>query len=319
VGDILTAFLTEMDGFKSQPDRPVFVLAATNYEVEQGRARSLDAAILRRFDRKILVDLPTRPERERYIRMKASKYETVCLSDEQIENIAMRSTNMSLADLESVFELALRNSIKSKDYKVDDKCFDEAFESFNGGEEKKWDAALLERTARHEAGHALISWASGDKPSYVTVVSRAGYGGYMQPADDEGKFVYTKAELISDIRCSLAGRAAELVYYGPEDGITTGASSDLRKATKLCERMICSFGMDEKLGLSTIDESALSGPYYPAIRERVNEILSAELAEARRIIADNTAAIDELVKALMDKNQLRDDEIDEIFSRHVKK
>lgn len=319
VGDILTAFLTEMDGFKSQPDRPVFVLAATNFEVEQGRARSLDAAILRRFDRKVLVDLPTRPEREQYIRMKAKKHSTVTLSDEQIENIAMRSTDMSLADLESVFELALRNSIKSKDYKVDDKCFDEAFETFNGGEIKKWDASGLQRTARHEAGHALVNWLAGEKPSYLTIVSRGNHGGYMQHSDDEGKGVYIKSELLSLIRASLGGRAAEMVYYGAENGVSTGAASDLYKATKLCERMICEFGMDEKLGLSVIDAKMLGGAYYPIIRDRINEILSAELNTAIKQIEDNRQAIDALVDALVKKNQLRENEIDEILSKTANK
>ncbi len=318
-GDVLTAFLTEMDGFKSQPDKPVFVLAATNYEIEQGKGKTLDAALLRRFDRKILVDLPNKPERERFIRQKVAKNKNVSLSDEQIDNIAIRSTNMSLADLESIFELALRDSIKAKNYIVDDKCFENAFESYNSGEIKKWDISQLERTARHEAGHALLCWLSGETPSYLTIVARASHGGYMQHNTDETKGIYTKEDLLSRIRTSLAGRAAEVVYYGVEDGISTGPSGDLQSASSIAEQMICVYGMDEKIGLSTTDLSHIDSSYYSKIKERINEILLIELNNAKKAISDNKLALDKLVEVLMEKNQLKGKEIDKILSTYVSK
>lgn len=318
-GDVLTAFLTEMDGFKTQSDKPVFVLAATNYEVEQGKGKSLDPALLRRFDRKILVDLPNKPERERYIRLKVSKNKNVSLSDEQIDNIAIRSTNMSLADLESIFELALRNAIKSKDYVVDDACFENAFESYNSGEVKKWDITQLERTARHEAGHTLLCWLSGETPSYLTIVARGSHGGYMQHANTENKGVYTKEELLARIRVALAGRAAEVVYYGDKDGISTGASGDLQTATSIAEQMVCSYGMDEKIGLGTVEYSAHSSPYFSQIRDRVNEILKEEFEKAKAAISENRKAMDKLVDVLLVKNQLKGKEIDEILSGLAKR
>ena len=103
-----------MDGFKTDSTKPVFVLAATNYDVEPGGSRSLDPALLRRFDRRIYVDLPNKEERKRYIEMKAAKNGIIVISPEQIDNIAMRSTGMSLAELESVFEMALRSAIRSE-------------------------------------------------------------------------------------------------------------------------------------------------------------------------------------------------------------
>lgn len=314
--DVLTAFLTEMDGFKNDTSKPVFVLAATNYEVEAGKGKSLDPALLRRFDRRIYVDLPNKDERCRYLKMKISKHKNVELSDEQINNIALRSTGMSLAELESVFEMALRNAIRTGG-RITDASFEEAFETFSSGEKKEWAADTLLRTARHEAGHALLSWLWGDKPSYVTVVARGDHGGYMQHGDGEDKGIYLKSELLTKIRTSLAGRAAELVYYGDDAGVSTGASGDIYSATKLCERMICNYGMDDKFGLAFINENALSFSSASEIRERVNEVLSAELELAKQTIAKNSEAMDKLVCALMERNHLKGGEIDEIFSEYA--
>ena len=310
-GDILTALLTEMDGFNTDTTKPVFVLAATNYGVEPGNGKSLDGALLRRFDRRIYVDLPNKDERRRYLEMKLSKNSSVKLSAEQLDNIAMRSTGMSLAELESVFEMALRSAIRSDSGTVGDAEFEEAFETFNSGEKKQWSPDSLIRTARHEAGHALICWLCGEKPTYITVVARGDHGGYMQHANSEDKGSYTKPELLDRIRTSLGGRAAELVYYGNPDGISTGASGDLQSATRLAEHMICSYGMYEDIGLSTrqLDDSAPE-----AVRDSVNKILSEELEKAVEIIDKNRAAIDKMVDALMEHNHLKENEIDEIFS-----
>ena len=317
--DVLTAFLTEMDGFKTQSDKPVFVLAATNYDIEPSAGKALDAALLRRFDRKILVDLPNKPEREKFIRLKASKNKNIVLSDEQIDNIAIRSTNMSLADLESIFELALRDAIKSKDYVVNDGCFENAFESYNSGEVKKWDISELERTARHEAGHALLCWLSGETPSYLTIVARGSHGGYMQHGGNENKGLFTKEELLSRVRTSLAGRAAEVVYYGETEGISTGASGDLQSATRLIEQMICVYGMDETIGLSTINFNNLNSDYYSKIRDRVNQVLSIEFEKAKNAISKNIDVMNDMVQTLMEKNHLKGNEIEAIFSKGSKK
>jgi len=311
--DILTAFLTQMDGFNTDTSKPVFVLAATNFDVEPGGKKSLDPALLRRFDRRIYVDLPSKEERKQYLEMKLCKNSMVQLSPEQIDNIALRSTGMSLADLESVFEMALRNAIRSESGIVGDEAFEEAFETFNSGEKKEWNPETLKRVARHEAGHALLYWLSGEKPSYLTIVARGNHGGYMQHGDHEDKAIYTKKELLARIRTSLGGRAAEIAYYGAEDGMSTGASNDLYQATRLAEQMICSYAMDATVGMSYIDPERID----PAIREKVNAILEEQLALAVQTIKDNQGAIDTMVDVLMDKNHLKEKEIDEIFSTNV--
>ena len=315
--DILTAFLTEMDGFHADPTRPVFVLAATNYSVDPGKGKSLDPALLRRFDRRLYVDLPNKEERRQYLELKLGQNPAVVLSPEQLDNIAMRSTGMSLAELEGVFEMALRAAIRSESGVVTDAEFEEAFETFNSGEKKTWSPETLERTARHEAGHALLCWLSGDKPSYLTVVARGDHGGYMQHADNEGKMLYTRSELRGRIITSLAGRAAEIVYYGDEDGISTGASGDLQNATRTAENMICYYGMDDSVGMSFVDVRSADAAYVGSIRARVNEILAECMQEAIRTIHQNREAIDALVEALLSRNHLKGNEIDEILQSKI--
>ena len=314
-GNVLTAFLTEMDGFNTDTTKPVFVLAATNSSIERGSKYRLDPAILRRFDRKIFVDLPNKGEREQYLRAKMADNPNITLSEEQIENIAMRSTGTSIADLESIIELAIRNSIRSKNYIVTDESFEEAFESYNDGEAKKWNTELLLRTARHEAGHALICYDSGEIPSYLTIVARGDHGGYMQHDDSEEKYLYTKNELLAKIRTALGGRAAEIVYYGESGGLSTSVSGDLATATSLAEQMICNYGMDEEFGLAVLDRSSLmNSSYYETVRKRLNEILSDEFNKAVGIIGKNRAAMDALVDALIQRNHLNGREIAHILT-----
>ncbi|MBQ6921463.1 MAG: cell division protein FtsH, partial [Clostridia bacterium] len=119
------------------------------------------------------------------------------------------------------------------------------------------------------------------------------------------------------IRTSLAGRAAEVVYYGETDGISTGASGDLQSATSLAEQMICVYGMDEDIGLSTINIRESDSLYYSKIRDKINKILSVEFEKAKKAISDNINAMNNLVKVLMEKNHLKSNEIEKIFSGNL--
>ncbi len=318
--EVLTAFLTEMDGFKNDITRPVFVLAATNFDVEPGGAKSLDPALMRRFDRRVYIDLPNREERIKYIHMRIDGNKAFDLGQDEINNIAIRSTGMSLAELASVIELSLRTAIRDGNMKVTDDIFEEAFETFNSGEKKQWDASQLERVARHEAGHAFLCWMSGETPSYLTIVARGDHGGYMQHDDEEGKAIYTKDELLAKIRTSLGGRASEIVYYGEKDGISTGASGDLESATNIASHIICSYGMDDNFGLAVIDQQAArSGDLSGEVRKEVNKILSDEMRNAIKLIEENKPAIDALVEQLLVNNHLTGNEIKEIFEKNTAK
>ncbi|MBQ8762728.1 MAG: AAA family ATPase [Clostridia bacterium] len=317
---ILTEFLNQMDGFKTDAKKPVFVLAATNFEVEPGTSKSLDAALLRRFDRHIYIDLPDKKARIAYINMKIKDKPIFNISGEEIENIAVRSTGMSLAQLASVFEFSMRIAIRENKNEVDDGVLEEAFESFIFGEEKKWDISELENTAYHEAGHAFLCWYNGETPSYLTVVARGNHGGYMFHGDTENRGTYTKAMLLNRIRTALGGRASELVFFGDENGLTTGPSSDLRNATAIAKNIVCNFGMDDNIGLAVVQENELStGAMSQQIRDAINNILKTELENAKKILADNRKAVEKIVEELLQKNHLTTNEIDRIFSAYATK
>ncbi len=308
----LTAFLTEMDGFSTDPARPVFVLAATNFDVEPGSAKSLDAALMRRFDRTIYVDLPDKNDRIKYLKLRREGSIALDISDELIDNIAVRSTGMSLALLDSVIELSLRSAVRQGNSKVTDSIFEEAFETFNSGEVKKWDASQLQRVARHEAGHAFMCWHGGETPAYLTVVARGKHGGYMTKEINEDKGLYTKEELLANVRTALGGRAAELVYYGENGGLSTGAGGDLISATRTAQSMVCFYGMDDEYGIAVYEEGvSLSSEAKTA----VNRILTEQLNETVRIISENKDKIDALVEILMTKNRMTGAEIEAVIGK----
>ena len=308
----LNALLTEMDGFSVDPKRPVFVLAATNFDVEEGKGGIgvIDPALARRFDRKILVDLPNEEERDELLRLLLSQSAGNAVTDEMIARTARRAVGMSPANLTAVADLANRMAVKAGK-PLDDAILDEAFELTRHGEKKDWGYETLERVARHESGHAFLCCMAGRTPAYLTIVARGSHGGYMEhDAGDIGP-LSTKQELLGRIRTSLAGRASELVYYGPEGGISTGASGDLEHATRTAAAMLCAYGMDEDFGLAAMDPGqALKDP---AFRARVNQILRTELETAVSLIEANRRKIDRLVDALLAKNKLTGPEMEEIL------
>ncbi|MEA5060791.1 MAG: AAA family ATPase [Candidatus Pelethousia sp.] len=311
----LNALLTEMDGFAVDPTRPVFVLAATNFEVEEGQGGmgTIDGALARRFDRKILVDLPNAGDREQYLRMMLKKNKTHRVSEEMIRRLASRSTGMSLANMASVLELASRMAVKQVS-PLTDAILDEAYEITKHGAKKEWGYDYLERVARHESGHAFLCYLGGNTPAYLTIVARGGHGGYMEHSGEDMGPLSTKEQLINRIRTSLGGRAAEIAYYGEEDGVSTGASGDLESATRVARAMICNYGMDEAFGMAVLSpEEATRGPLAARVSERVSEIIRAEMAETIRIIRQNKPRIDRMVAALMEKNKLTKEEMEALL------
>ena len=305
-GDVVNALINEMDGFSTNTSRPVFVLAATNFDVSFGHKSALDPALLRRFDRRIFVDLPNRQERTTFIknRISNSKQE---LSNSIIKNIALRSTGMSLAELESVIDFALRSMLQRGQSQLTDQLFDEAFETYRFGEKTDWDEALLKRVAIHEAGHAVLSYLCGNKPTYITVSGRSNFGGYMQ--SDSTTMVHTKKHLLGNIRTALAGRAAEVVFFGEEEGVSTSAMADIKDATQVAMQMITAYGMSTEHGIMFDDN--------PAREETIqlcNNILADEFDSALAIINENYDKVQRLADALISKNHLIGQEIEKILT-----
>ena len=203
-------------------------------------------------------------------------------------------------------EMANRIAIKANTV-LDDNALDEAYETVVHGSKKEWGIEYLERVARHEAGHALMNYLSGNTPVYLTIIARGDHGGYMEHSTEESGPLMTKRELLNRIGTALGGRAAELVYYGAEEGLSTGASGDLRSATNIAVAMIQSYGMDSDYGLY-VGETDLAN--NSEVKEKIRSILASEMDKAMENIAANRSRIDRLVEQLLKKNKLTANEIE---------
>lgn len=310
----LNALLSEMDGFSTDIKRPVFVLAATNFNVAESNdsVNVLDPALIRRFDRKILVGLPNKRNRFDYLKSKLQVNDQV--TDHMLERLSERSFGFTIADLDMVMKkgwIIASNNEKP----LDDDQLEEAFELISHGAKKDVEMEHTERVAWHEAGHAYMAYLAGSSPSYLTVVARNNHGGYTEENREETIFTLkTKDELLKRVRIFLAGRAAEMVYYGSKEGLSTGCSDDLQKANHLVRMMICSYGMDEESGLIILTKKeATQGPLAEKIAGRISIILQDELEQTIQIIKKAQPAITRLVNRLKEKNKLDRDEIEEIL------
>lgn len=307
---MLNALLTEMDGFSSEGNlkRPVFVLAATNYGVDESSSiASLDEALIRRFDSRIRVDLPNKDERCRYIRLVLNKKKINNIPDSVINNLADRSAGQSLAILQNILDLAFRNAVRDK-RKVQEGDLLNALEDFLYGEKREHTPEYYWEVAVHETGHALISYLEGRKPAYITIESRGNYGGYMQSESDEDINNLTKDMLIGRIRTCLAGRAAENVFFGSEKSMNTGASSDLKQASNYAFGMLCTYGMEKGQYFILTKEEMLRSPMAQKYVDRINEIIGAEMEHTVSVIKEQKTLVEKIAKELLAKNHLTGDE-----------
>ncbi len=154
-------------------------------------------------------------------------------------------------------------------------------------------------------------WLSGWWPAYVTVVARGGHGGYLAPCAEEieRRESRTRDELLADIRVSLGGRGAELIRYGPDQGLSTGASQDLEKATASARAIVCRYGMDQEFGLIVTPElmkyeAALSSPVYLKVNESANRILSEQMDGTLELLAEHREHLDALATTLVENERL---------------
>jgi len=310
---MLNALLTEMDGFASDNKKPVFVLAATNYGVsdESDGIAALDPALLRRFDNKIYVDLPNKEERGIYIRRLLEKKKDINISDVIIDNLADRTTGQSLAVLQNIIELAIRNAAKNN-AELQDNDLLEALEEYLYGEKKERTPEYYRSVAIHETGHAYIYYLTGGMPSYITIESRGNFGGYMQHESSEDVPSYTKQDLLGKIRTSLAGRAAEEVFFSKEEAINTGASSDLRQATHYAFQMVCSYGMGDYHMLTLTREEILKSALAETYIRQVDNILQQEMKKTVALVEENKEIIKAIADELVSRNHLTGDEFKEI-------
>ena len=226
---------------------------------------------------------------------------------------------MSIANLESIIESAARIALKAAS-SITPAHLDEALEVIRFGETRPRSRDEVMRTARHEAGHTIMYWLSGWWPTYVTVVSRGDHGGYMAHSAEEieNRGIRTKEQLLASIRVCLGGRAAELIYYGEDEGLSTGPSSDLLNATNQARDIICRYGMDQDFGLIVTSElmkyeGGLSSPIHQQINKGISSILSEQMKLTQQLLTENRKYLDAVSDALADTERLAKEELQDIL------
>lgn len=318
---VLNMLLTQMDGFEQHSNAPVFVVAATNFSVEVSdnpMGGGLDPAFLRRFGNKILVDQPNKDEKmqflEKRLKVKGVSVLNNLVTEDGMRNVAERTPGESLGILENILALSFRNAARNGK-QLDDELLDEAMEEYYYGEKKKRDEEQAYRTAVHEASHAYIYSLSGKKPTYLTVISRGNFGGYMQREDEEDKGTISKEECRWSIRTNLAGRIGEIVVFGDDAALNTGASADLRNASSLAMKMLTSFGMQEGHMFTLSREELIQSNLMPVYVERAEEILKQEEKACYELVEKGKDKIIAMAKALLEKNHLNQEEIAELLEK----
>lgn len=315
----LNQLLAEMDGFDT--DKGLLLLAATN------RPEILDPALLRpgRFDRRIIVDKPDLKGRVDVLKVHSKDVkmdETV-----DLEAIALATSGAVGSDLANMINEAAINAVKNGRHVVSQSDLFEAVEVVLVGKEKK-DRIMNEEERRivsyHEVGHALVSALQKDSEPVqkITIVPRTmGALGYVLQTPEEEKFLNTKKELETMIVGLLAGRAAEELVF---DTVTTGASNDIERATKIARAMVTQYGMSERfglMGLESIQHRYLDGRAVmncgentaSEIDAEVMQMLKGAYEEAKRLLSENRDALDKIAAFLIEKETITGKEFMEIF------
>ena len=312
----LNQILVEMDGFEA--DTNVIVIAATN------RADVLDPALLRpgRFDRHVTISLPERKDREAILKVHFKNKPTDDTVD--LDKLAAKTAGSSGADLANIANEAAIIAARRNSKKVSNDDLTEAFEKVAIGPERK--AKVMndhekELTAYHEAGHAIVGHVlpDSDPVHKITIIPRGGTGGvtwFLPPEDRSYTNVYEFKDILAR---ALGGRIAEKLIYG-NDGITTGAGSDLRHAAKVARNMIVEQGMGSKLrdqvfhednGGMVFDKITHDRPYSEATAQEIDNEVEALIKEAsvraETILSKNRAVLEKLKDALL-KNETLEEE-----------
>jgi len=308
----LNQLLVEMDGF--DPNSGVIMIAATN------RPDVLDPAILRpgRFDRQIVVDLPDAKGREAILKIHAKGKPLD--SDVDLATIAKRTPSFSGADLANSLNEAALLAARRNRPRITMEEIEEALDRVMVGPARKSRVMLAkerEITAYHEAGHAIVGelLENCDPVHKVTILPRGMALGITWSLPDTDKVHVSKSELMDDITMSLGGLVAEEVVFGER---WTGASSDLQRVTRIARAMICEYGMSERLGTLAIgrrsrnpflgrdvyEDRDYSEEVARMIDEEVRTIVDTCHAKATEILQEKREIMDELVKALLERETL---------------
>jgi cell division protease FtsH len=308
----LNQILVEMDGFET--DTNVIVMAATN------RPDILDPALLRpgRFDRRVVLDLPDIADREAILKVHAKKKPLA--KDVSLRRVAERTPGFSGADLNNLLnEAAILAARRNKKIVEMDELLESIEKVMLGPERRSRIISDKEKkiTAFHEAGHALVAHflPHTDPVSKVSIIARGQAGGYTLKLPTEDRHYFSKTEFIEEIGVMMAGYLAEKEIFGE---VTTGATSDLRSATRLARKLITDYGMSENLGPRTFgekDELIFLGREIHEQRdysEKIAEEIDREITDfievgsklAKKIIVEKREYLDKIVDKLIEKETL---------------
>ncbi len=311
----LNQLLSEIDGFDS--NKGIVCLAATN------RPEILDKALLRpgRFDRQIIVDRPNLQGRLDTLKVHTRKIKLS--EDVDLRKIAQATAGAVGADLANLVNEAALRAVRKGRKLVNQEDLLVSFETVIAGTEKK-NTVLTDMEKRlvsyHEVGHALVAALEkhAQPVSKITIVPHtSGALGYTMQMPEEEKFLNTADELYTELRTLLGGRAAEQVVFGVK---TTGASNDIQRATALARSMVAQYGMSEEIGLmapATVNNNYLDGQAYldcsqetsAKVDAEVQKLLNRSYAEAKQLLTDNRALLDEVALYLLAKETITGDEL----------
>ena len=321
----LNQLLVEMDGFGV--NEGIIVMAATN------RVDILDPAILRpgRFDRKVTVGTPDIGGREEILKVHAKNKPLA--EDVDLKQVAQTTAGFTGADLENLLNEAAISAAKEGRGFVKQADIQKSFVKVGIGAEKK-SRIISEKekkiTAYHEAGHAILFHVLPDVgPVYTVSIipTGAGAAGYTMPLPEKDEMFLTKGRMLQDIMVSLGGRIAEEIIF---KDITTGASSDIKRATKVARRMVTRFGMSENVGVICYDEDddavfigrdlahakAHSEAVAGVIDIEVKAIIDDCYAKAKDLILQHEDVLHACAELLLDKEKIGREEFEALFVKN---
>ena len=318
----LNQLLVEMDGFGV--NEGIIVMAATN------RVDILDPAILRpgRFDRKVAVGTPDVGGREEILKVHAKNKPLG--DDVNLQQLAQTTAGFTGADLENLLNEAAIIAAKENRSFIANKDVKRAFVKVGIGAEKK-SRIISDKekkiTAYHEAGHAILFHVLPDVgPVYTVSIIPTGVGaaGYTMPLPEKDEMFATKSRMLQDIMVSLGGRIAEEIIFGD---ITTGASSDIKKATKTARRMVTRYGMSDNIGVICYDDDddevfigkdlahakAHSEEISGEIDKEVKHIIDDCYTKAKDIIMQHEKVLHSCATLLLEKEKINREEFEALF------
>lgn len=319
----LNQLLVEMDGFGV--NEGIIVMAATN------RVDILDPAILRpgRFDRKVAVCTPDVGGREEILKVHARNKPLA--EDVDLKQIAQTTAGFTGADLENLLNEAAINAAKSDKTYLCQEDIRRAFVKVGIGAEKK-SRVISDKekriTAYHESGHAILFHVLPDVgPVYTVSIIPTGQGaaGYTMPLPEKDEMFLTKGQMLQEIMVSLGGRIAEEIIF---KDITTGASSDIKKATKVARRMVTRYGMSDNIGVICYDDDddevfigrdlahakSHSEAVAGEIDNEVKSIIKECYSKAKEIIMEHEQVLHSCAKLLLEKEKIGREEFEELFA-----